>query len=266
VDADYRDSDLRALICAVAESFGTDELALRLKACLHVPRLAKPDSEIEPCVALAEVERLASQQLPIEAFRLPEFVALSELRFACVEHSTAKHICERLHYIGSHRSGATPYGLLTPAGRVAALALVVACDVDVPRSLADHAFGDAAPRVLARVFSFNGCPPNTLSRLLGLVGRAERARGTKSLVTYVNPNLGFTGSSYRAANWTFLGDEPGTVYSYRNGKYVTDRNLARSLAVTVGRTPRGSVTQSTCDLEPLLIYGVSVDRRRRSGA
>ena len=47
----------------------------------------------------------------------------------------------------------------------------------------------------------------------------------KILLTYVNPNLGFTGASYEASNWVYFAREENTRYSYLDGYYVTDRVL-----------------------------------------
>src|SRR5262249_33435035 len=55
--------------------------------------------------------------------------------------------------------------------------------------------------------------------------------GITDFVTYVNPNMGFTGSSYLASGWRMLGDEPGTKYRYLDDRYITDRRLA----VTFGK-------------------------------
>jgi hypothetical protein len=44
------------------------------------------------------------------------------------------------------------------------------------------------------------------------------------LLTYLNPNLGFTGVSYGASNWTHFVEVPAR-YAYLAGNYVTYRNL-----------------------------------------
>ena len=79
--------------------------------------------------------------------------------------------------------------------------------------------------LLSRMFSFRWAPVNSISFLLGKVGRRLKKEGqVESLVTWVNPNLGFHASSYRAANWTYAGSEP-TTYRYVEGNYLTARQL-----------------------------------------
>jgi hypothetical protein len=55
---------------------------------------------------------------------------------------------------------------------------------------------------------------------------SEKNHGVSDYVTYVNPNMGFTGSSYRASGWHLLGTEPGTTYRYLDERYITDRALS----------------------------------------
>ena len=45
------------------------------------------------------------------------------------------------------------------------------------------------------------------------------------LVTAVDPNLGFTGCSYRAANWQQWMTVKARPYFYENGCYVSPRQL-----------------------------------------
>jgi hypothetical protein len=45
------------------------------------------------------------------------------------------------------------------------------------------------------------------------------------LVTAVDPNLGFTGCSYRAANWQQWMTVRARPYFYENGRYVSPRQL-----------------------------------------
>jgi hypothetical protein len=80
-------------------------------------------------------------------------------------------------------------------------------------------------RVISRVFAFEGAPKNTISYLLSRVSQEERKAEVARLVTYVNPNMGFNGVSYRASGWGLIGEEAGTTYRYLDGRYVTEREL-----------------------------------------
>src|SRR5207253_687620 len=83
----------------------------------------------------------------------------------------------------------------------------------------------SAASVVSRVFAFDLAPRNTLSFLLAAVQREERHFGVTDLLTYVNPNMGFTGTSYYAANWALAAEAPHKYY-YLDDRYITLRELA----------------------------------------
>jgi hypothetical protein len=93
--------------------------------------------------------------------------------------------------------------------------------------------------------------------LLGRVARAEKLKA-KMLFTYVNPNLGFTGVSYRASNWSLAGTEDNVVYHYINQDYVTDRELQRRCRVMAGKQESSmfqwKLERSQMWLQPLTIF------------
>ena len=97
-----------------------------------------------------------------------------------------------------------------------------------------------------------------ISYLLSRAARAERRLGVTDFVTYVNPNMGFTGRSYRASGWQLLGNEPGTTYRYLDSRYVTDRKLEAAF----GKHDDGAYRQllgnrfciSRMPLAPLLVF------------
>lgn len=255
------DSVLREIASETGANFHTDARAVHLRLLLHLPRLAGTRGEVAVDAARAEARRLAARLPSIAAWKVRDQPKLADLRLTVVADSLAAEICQRFHYLGSHRQQSRCYGFVSTAGHPAALAVTTDCDVDVLRRCALDHFDDASPRVLARVFAFDGAPTNTLSRLFRLVREEERELGTQSLVTYVNPNMGFSGSSYRASNWVLLGDEPGTTYRYLDGQYMTDRELARCLnrskaddnALRTAFGPR--YERSEMLLQPLQIFG-----------
>jgi hypothetical protein len=119
--------------------------------------------------------------------------------------------------------------------------------------------------VLSRVYATGWAPRNSLSRLLALAGRhlRERTLEVKLLLTYLNPNVGFDGASYKAANWTLYGRERQTRYAYLDASYVTDRELTRrfgtSNAGELRRSLGGRVAFSRMPLTPLEIYGYALE-------
>jgi hypothetical protein len=80
---------------------------------------------------------------------------------------------------------------------------------------------------ISRVYCVDGSPQNAISSLLSKV-RTYLRRSVSSvdlLVTTVDPNLGFTGCSYRAANWQEWITVKPRPYLYEDGQYVSPRQL-----------------------------------------
>jgi hypothetical protein len=117
-------------------------------------------------------------------------------------------------------------------------------------------------RVVSRVFVFEGAPRNSISYLLSRVAREERHLGVTDLLTYVNPNMMFSGSSYRASGWRQLGSEPGTTYRYLDGRYITDRELASRYGARGDEGYKYLLGQrfakSVMPLAPLLVFHTSL--------
>ena len=162
---------------------------------------------------------------------------LPELRFAEVDEAAARPLLTHLHYLGSIRPGSRYFALLDPReGRPVALCSL--STLQWPR-LADKLRQQtnlAPERILdvSRVFAVNSAPRNSISTLLARVRDAIRRtqRDIALLTTVVDPNLGFTGHSYRAANWQqWLTIQP-RPYLYENGRFVTPRQLREQFGTT----------------------------------
>ena len=80
---------------------------------------------------------------------------------------------------------------------------------------------------VSRVFAVESAPANSISTLLSRVRTWVRRNepSIKLLTTAVDPNLGFTGASYRAANWKKWMTIKARPYLYEDGRYVTPRQL-----------------------------------------
>ncbi len=123
--------------------------------------------------------------------------------------------------------------------------------------------------MLSRVFAFDWAPPNAITFLVrrATVVARERHPTARMILTYVNPNLGFSGASYRAGNWSLIAREHGTRYAYLDGEYVTDRHLA----VTFGTSEPTHLLDRIGDrfavsrmpLAPLNVYALALERRLR---
>jgi hypothetical protein len=248
-----------------AHQFGVPRRALHLKLLMHLPRVANPTGEIGTRQVESEASRLAASIPPLPEWGCGESrgAGVESLRFGELDEGTAREIWERFHYIGSHRDNSRHYGLWTDADsfRPVAAASVSENDADLLLELAAHQGLDASNSlVVSRVFAFPVAPRNTVSHLLGCCARAERRMGAQLLLTYVNPNLGFTGTSYRASNWTELAREPVKGYAYVDRTYVTARQLESRFGSHDGselrRTLGNRFEESTMRLEPLMVFGL----------
>lgn len=216
------------LVVSVAERQSRPTRALHLQALLQLPRLAGPRGDVVFAEAAELVEELAAELPKWPAWRAGVGgTRVRELRFQEVEDETAARVLRSFHYLRSPRRGGRAYALSSPSGELVALCVSSPLDVAHLQSLLTQGgHSTEVTRVFSRVFAFDDAPDNTLSFLLSKACRAERSRGVKDVMTYVNPNMGFGGSSYRASGWRLLGEEPGTRYRYLDGRYITDRELA----------------------------------------
>ena len=122
---------------------------------------------------------------------------------------------------------------------------------------------------VSRVYSVDRAPRNAISYLLSRV-RSYLRRNMPSidlLVTAVDPNLGFTGSSYRAANWQQWMTVRARPYLYDNGRYVTPRQLREkfgtSSLIELQANYPGRFQQSRVRLLDPMIYCCNVNGETR---
>jgi len=255
------DESLHDAVTTVARLTDRPVRPLHLQALLQLPRLADHDGAILIDLARSQVLDLA-QELPPSpdwAIRHPPS-SPRNLEFEEVEVSKVQDGMERFHYLRSARLDGRAYTLSTSKGELSAFCVSSPLDVDrLARLLASAGYSTGVEaRVVSRVFAFQWAPRNTISRLLALAGQAERRLGIVDLVTYVNPNMGFTGSSYLASGWSLLGKEPGTRYRYLDSRYTTDRALAAAFGQQTDDGYRRLLGQrfsmSVMPLAPLLVF------------
>lgn len=233
---------------------------LHLQALLQLPRCADRRGFV-PISMLESLLVELAQELPDRGQWLPGDVGLSPrlLRFHEVEADRARDVMQRFHYLRSPRTDSRAYGLSTGSGQLVALCVSSPLDVDGLRELlASRGRPTELARVVSRVFAFEGAPKNSISYMLSRAAREERRVGVTDFVTYVNPSMGFTGSSYRASNWHLLGIEPGTKYRYVDGRYTTDRELVARFGrhddAAYLRLLGRRYAVSAMPLEPLLVF------------
>jgi hypothetical protein len=255
-----REPTLLMHVEAAARAANRPSRPLHLQALIQLPRVADAFGYAAIPVVDALLTELA-EELPVAAEWFVSGAGPSprSLRFSEIGPANAHDVMERFHYLRSPRTDGRAYGLSTHAGRLVALCVSSPLDVEhLCNLLIAHSRSSQLARVVSRVFVFEGAPNNCISYLLSRVAQAERRLGVTDFVTYVNPNMGFTGGSYRASGWQPLGNEPGTTYRYLDGRYITDRRLASEFGkhhdVTYRRLLGSRFAVSVMPLAPLLVF------------
>ncbi|WP_133791172.1 hypothetical protein [Kribbella sp. VKM Ac-2571] len=226
----------RMLTC-VASEFDVYWRALEVRTLLHLPRMARPDGTIALAAVMAELRRNAGQ-LRSDHWEIKDLVPepgflLSDLRFVGLASHQANQIFGRLHYLRSARHGSINFALIDPLNHLP----VTLCSVSpldwarVGRRLQTQfgvPFGTAWE--VSRVYSHRGAPKFAISQLLSKVRQvlAQEIPDAEVLTTAVDPNLGFQGTSYRAANWQQWMSIEARPYLYVDREYASPRQLRAS--------------------------------------
>jgi hypothetical protein len=265
--------DKQHLITSLAHTYMVSPRDLTVTALLYLPRLMKvqfpTDQEMEDELKrLCQIIRERTQyygewnEPPSPMISSPQHTVFGE-----VTPAEAQVIHERFHYISSFRSDSQHFGLKTQnSNKIVALASLSPFDLHHVEPLLPATITPDRVCVISRVYSFDWAPRNTTSYLLGHVQRhvAQQDTDIAMLLTYVNPNLGFSGASFRAANWLPFGREDGTRYCYLDGEYITDRKLERLFGTSNPTQLRRQLgtrfEESEIWLAPLLLLAFYFDR------
>src|SRR4029453_11837367 len=227
-------SPFRSLVRETARRVGVQPHALAVRVLLHLPRVASQEGWITRREAQRELRisaqglhddiRVVSNHVSSKEFRLPDLI------FEEIDASRALPFLKSLHYLRSTRQGSLYFALVDPVDRLP----ITLCSLSplewqrVANQISKQ-FEISTRRVweVSRVYSVDDAPRNAISSLLSKVRShlRRRAHSADLLVTAVDPNLGFTGSSYRAANWQHWMSVRARPYMYENGRYVTPRQL-----------------------------------------
>jgi hypothetical protein len=245
--------------------------SLVARVLLHLPRLADENGQVPAASAHAEVHRLAVEQAAAPAWmerpeRAPQ--GATDLEFGEFDAARARVVLEQFHYLRSYRPESLHLAG-TADEHMAALLTFSPLDLGPIAATLPERTDPAHVLVLSRVYAAGWAPRNSLSRLLALAARwlRDREPSARLLLTYLNPNVGFDGASYKAANWRFYGRETGTRYAYLDAAYVTDRELTyrfgTSDAGALQRLLGDRIAFSRMRLEPLELYAFALDPRLR---
>jgi hypothetical protein len=131
----------------------------------------------------------------------------------------------------------------------------------------DRQFAIPRERVLevSRLYSIDSAPDNAISSLLSKTRNYVRRNmsSVELLVTAVDPNLGFTGCSYRAANWQQWMTVKARPYLYESGRYVSPRQLRERFGTSklteLQANYPGRFAKSTVRLFDSMIFGCRVN-------
>src|SRR5882724_2363942 len=251
-----------------------DPLTLRSQLLLHLPRLVTADDlpserDIQREI-LAVSDFLEESQRPYAQWlKQPErTIALGDLEFVSLDADIAKIYHESLHYVGSYRPGHHFAFRDKSSGRIVCIGSVASFDLK-------HAEEKIAPHVdprsvlmLSRFFAFRWAPQNTFSHFHGKLRlQLMKEFDTKLLFSFINPNVGFNGSSHKGAHWMPFALEEGAQYMYLDGRYRTMRffveNYGTSDQNKLEKKLGHSFKVSTMALYPVELLAIPLQRRAR---
>jgi hypothetical protein len=228
------DSVFAGLVADAAGRRDLDHRALSVRTLLHLPRVANPRGY----VSRTQVDRelfFTGRQLRADTSAARGLIStgtaeLGQLLFTEIPPEQAEALFSKLHYLRSGRQNSVNFALIHP-GDLLPTTLCSVSPLEWRRlgSQIDKHFNIAPDKIwdISRVYSQNGAPPNAISYLLSRVRVALRRSGRdiELLVTAVDPNLGFLGSSYRAANWQQWFTVQARPYLYHKRRYISPRQL-----------------------------------------
>jgi hypothetical protein len=262
-------NELEPLIESTAVRLGISARLLRLRVGLQLPKLF-PTLWGQLTAEREEIERVAStmQRRGDAQAIAPGWTVQAAVEE--VDEGTATHFHEHLHYLGAARRGGMHFGL-SINGRIVALATFSPFDLVHLRKVFRTPFElltNDQIAVVSRVVCTEDAPKNSISYLLARAIRLYRAKHRSAVyfVTYVNPNLGFHGSSYRANEWHLLGEQRTASYCYLDGMYVTRRMLGQLVGSINSHDQQRILANRLCvsplQLAPMLVFGKHVDAQK----
>lgn len=219
-------------LLGLARLWGVNRRELAVRTRLHRPCYADAAGKVSYWAAVAVVVSSAAQlrrdQRSVRDLIPRREYTLSELEFRQIGED-ADRVFGSLHYLRNARHGSLNFALVdkttsTPVTLCSASPLEWKRVAD--QVLLQFGVPQAAAWDLSRVYSFDGAPPNAVSYLLAQVRKYFQKRGdVELLTTVVDPNLGFTGSSYLASNWQRWMTVRARPYLYYKGRYMSLRQM-----------------------------------------
>jgi hypothetical protein len=265
-------SPFRALVREMARRMDVEPRALAVRALLHLPRVASYRGWLTRWQVERELriraERLRRDMRAARNYVPHDGFALRDLTFEKIDSGRAVPVLTSLHYLRSVRPSSLYFALVDPVDKLP----VSLCSVSLLQwkcvgSQIRAQFGIPSQRVwdITRLYSIDGAPANAISSLLSKVRTYFRRNMSSAdlLVTAVDPNLGFAGWSYRAANWQQWMSVKARPYFYEKDHYVSPRHLREQFGTSnllelQAKYP-GRFQKSTATLLDSIIFGCSVN-------
>jgi len=267
-----------SILSGIAAEYGLSTNELSHRALQQLLRLSR--KELQDWVIVSkEAERVAQLVKRTRnkykcLFETPkERINLTELSFKKVPDNLARVVNKELHYIGYNRSRSVFLGLFLDNsryhGKLVSMITISPFDLHHVSPFLPEGVDFQNVLVVSRTFAFDWAPRNCISYMMGRTFRwlKQNEPHVKLLLTYLNPNLCFSGASYKAANWILFGREPNLRYAYLDKNYITLRELRKKFRtsdlVVLKKSLRNRLKLSECKLGPLEIYAYFLDKRLR---
>ena len=252
--------------CA-ADVFGISIQDLRPRVLLQLPRYSEADIS-DGHILKREVKKNAEKILQVykENYSPLRYdLQTTQLSDYVIDMATSQEVdllIGRLHYLRSVRHDSINLCLRHRNLQIA-VSVISLSPFDLYH-LNVEPYSNNSCLVLSRMYSLALLPPNLNSYFIGRMVKWIKTfqPDVKLVLTYLNRNVGFTGTIYRSTNWALVAREVDTRYTYLNGEYISDRSLKKQFsdADVKGLLKSNCLEFSKIFLEPLEIYGLPIFR------
>lgn len=249
---------------SAAGSSGISIQDLRPRVLLQLARYK--EKEINGSIVTLEVKQNAEklfQVLNQNYFPLKYDLQTTRLSDYVIDMATPQEVdllIGRLHYLRSVRHDAINLCLRHRSLQIA-VSIISLSPFDLYHVNVEP-YSNSSCLVLSRMYSLAHLPSNFNSYFIGRMVHWIKTShpNFRLILTYLNRNVGFTGTIYRSTNWTLIARETGTRYTYLNGDYISDRTLKNQFSEVEIKCllESNKVEFSEIYLEPLEIYGLPI--------
>jgi hypothetical protein len=255
----------------IAQDHRVDPLTLRTRLLLQLPFSASPHYLPDSATLQREARHLAlrlvdTQHQYLSWLKTPERIpTLSELTFVELDDERARVFHERFHYVCSYRPG-RHFALTCPeTGQIACMGSIADFDLAHAAAVIKPTLDLSSVDFASRFFAFRWTPKNAFTLFFGKVSRLLKADGKELLLSFINPNVGFSGSSHKAAQFSAFAMEDGARYTYVDGEYQTMRKLIVRFGTFEVDKLRGKLggrlAVNTLAMKPLILLAKPLSRR-----